>query len=674
MTVNLQHDRWSVSDSDFAVRVMVPDLKGFFDKLPLVGNAPKGRSLVIEPGTRALVIDEGVLVGEVPAGSYTMESFVERLQFWRNKQTTIFLTRSEEVPVESYTAGMPCLDGLCFDASYRWTVQVTDIIAFMYNLMGAKSVLTLQDLEALLSPVMSQGLSSAIGRASYDTVRKSDFVNDLAQQIHDTVGVKFQRYGLLFIDLQQADFSCDDGGLAERTGELWLQTRETQLQQAASQLENDQLAAKLDDIRSKVPIRKQLRDAVTSDQLNKIQTAEDFANAIAEIDKGKLLGKEERESLIAAHEERKDDRGQLRQHLLATLELQREQELSELRVDLDFAVQTKSLEKEMDLSRLSQTKDAEQWRHELLQEKEKATHRREQKMEGVRSALERAREVVRQKRDSSWEGILHDQKMDSVRGDLELTRADRKQRIAIMQVELNTRLQSEKLEMQKRKQEWDLEFKQKQSGSQLDRLQRVQEMNSQFAERQHRMQIEMENLKADSASKRELDRMQVMDGLSTEALIATAGSQNATLLADLKKHEATQDAVKVQATANPSGQLNEERLRMYEKMNAAERAKADAIAEAYKMAMQAQQVIVNQTIGGLAQAPPQPQQCLVLIHRQYRRLRGVLRLQCRSTKHGTCHSTGNSLRHCSSRRCSSTFRAVRSMPTLWSGKPACHRG
>ena len=177
-----------------------------------------------------------------------------------------------------------------------------------------------------------------------------------------------------------------------------------------------------------------------------------------------------------------------------------------------------------------------------------------------------------------------------------------------MQSELNSRLQSEKLEMQKRQQEWDLEFKQKQSGSQLDRLQRVQEMNAQFTERQHRMQLEMENLKADGASKRELDRIQVMSSLSTEAMIATAGTQNAALLVELKKHEASQEAAKAQATANPAAQLNEERLRMYERMNETERTKADAIAEAYKMAMQAQHSSVNQMIGGLSHAatPPAP--------------------------------------------------------------------
>jgi hypothetical protein len=85
-------------------------------------------------------------------------------------------------------------------------------------------------------------------------------------------------------------------------------------------------------------------------------------------------------------------------------------------------------------------------------------------------------------------------------------------------------------------------------------------------------------------------------------LIATSGAANASLLADLKKHEATQDAVKTQAATQPATQLNEERLRLYEKLNETERAKADAIAAAYKMAMQAQQGSVQQMIGGLAQA------------------------------------------------------------------------
>ena len=84
MAVALEHDRWTVSKSDFAVKVMIPDLDGFF------GRIPKSRTLVIEPGTRALVIDDGLLIGEIVAGSYTLETFLERLQFWRKNRPRFF--------------------------------------------------------------------------------------------------------------------------------------------------------------------------------------------------------------------------------------------------------------------------------------------------------------------------------------------------------------------------------------------------------------------------------------------------------------------------------------------------------------------------------------------------------------------------------------------------------
>ena len=341
---------------------------------------------------------------------------------------------------------------------------------------------------------------------------------------------------------------------------------------------------------------------MSGDRFNKIQNRDDFEKMVAEIDQNRLLRREERESLIAAYEERKEDRTQLREHLLETLQIEREQELEELRTELDHAARVRSLQREAELSRLSQTQESEDWRLEVEREQQATAHRHQQKLERVRAAWERARESRRQKRDDKWDGILHQQKMAEVQEEMIFAKAERTRKIALMESELNSRLKTEKLELQKRRTEAELELQQQKSSNQMDRLQRVQEMNAQFAERQQRMQVELETLKADSASQRELDRIAAMSDLSTEAMVATAGVENAALLADLKKHEATQDAVKAQAEADPAAELNEERLRMYEKMNETERAKADAIADAYKTAMQSQQGNVQQMIGGLAQA------------------------------------------------------------------------
>jgi len=603
MSVPIKNDRWSVSTEDYAVRVAIPDLRGFFDNIPLLSALAKPKTLVIEPGTRALLVDQGVLIGEIPAGSYTFESFTERLQFWRDKQVTAFITRSEDVAINSQLNKVPCLDNVCYDVKARWMLQMHDVLPFLLNLMGAKEQMPLQDLVTLVYPIVNQAIRTTIGSLSFDAVRSPNFTEVLTDSVRDAVSVKLQRYGLKFIEFQAVTVTCDDDGHAERRGELWLKRREADLTRAAHEIENEGLNVKLEDTQAKLGVRDQLRRAVSSDELNKLKNRDDFEAAILQIDKGRLLRKEERDILIAAFEERKEDRENLRQHLLATIDLQREQELAELRIQLDFATRVQALEKEIELTRISQTKDSEAWRYELSKEKEQATHRRDLKLESVKAALDRAREIRRQTRDDSWEKLLFDQRVDLVRGDMEISQQERKSRLSLMQSELNARLEHDKLELDKRRSEWELEHSQRKSQNQLERLQQVQRMNVEFAERQARMQIELENLKADSSNKRELDRLVTLSNLGTDALIAGANTANASLLADLKKHEMStkRSAEDSAAALSAKAKLEEERLRMYDKLNETERAKADAISEAFKLAMQAQSANVNQMIGGLAQ-------------------------------------------------------------------------
>lgn len=593
MNTPIEQGRWAVGPNDFAVRIILPDLKGFFENLPVLGRLPKSRTLIIEPGTRALVIDDGLLIGQFFAGTYTLETFLERLQFWRNKQATIFLTRSEDVPIECETKGVPCADNICFDLKYRWTIQIGDILPFMHNLMGARNELTITELKSLLIPILQQSVFTSVGNGTYDQVNSPNFADYLQQNVKSQVDVKLKRYGLAFIHIQNVTLKSEADGIKERKGELFQRIRKQQFEQAVKDLENEDLKNRLSDYRIKTDVRDQLRRVVADDKLNSLTTRNDFEKAVLEIDKDKLLRVEEREALLAAFEDRKEDREGLRSHLLATLDMQREHELDNLRLQMEHVVQQKSLMQEIELAKVSRGEEAEQWRHELLQEKENLSHRLVKKQAVLQGKWERIRHARQQSRSDAWESILHDQKMEEIRGSVEIAKADRVRKVAIIQAELASRMAQEKLEIQKRQQEWELENRNKRSDSQITRLQKLQEMNAQFSERQMRLQVEMENLKEDSASKRELDRIQAMTNVSSDVLIATASSANAALLADLKKSEASN---------TDRAKHDQERLKMYEKLNETERAKADAIADAYKMAMQAQQSSVQQMIGGLSHA------------------------------------------------------------------------
>ncbi len=598
----LVNHRWQVAARDFAVRITIPDVKGFFDSIPLISGLPAARSLVIEPGTRSAIIENGVLLAEIYAGEYTLESFIERFKFWKNRQSTVYLTRAEDVVLQVNATHLPTVEGVCVDVTSQWTVQMSHVVLFVENLMGPRESLTMDELAAFLVPMLQQAVRECVGQSRCDSLVDGPVSGLLQDGVIGRIKVKLSRLGLIVTNLQAVEVTAQDGGLQAWHGELWLTQRENQLRRAANEIDNAKVQDDADDMRKKVDLRVRLRELVTEDRLNKTRNREDFERGVLEVDKDRLLREDERESLVRAYEERKDDHQSLRQHFLAIVDLQREQEIDALRLSVEHAARMKALEQEILQAQQIRTAESEKWQAELQRERQQLTHQNEQRYRDHQAKWARLRDTRQQRRDEDWEGLLHEQRTEEIKAKLELARAERQRQLSVVQAELESRLTHEKLELRKREEAWELESREKRSTSQLDRLQRVQEMNSQFAEREQRLKLELETLQQDQASKRELERIQVMSGVGTEVLIATAGATNAQLLADLKKHEASQEAVRAQASAAPMVELNAERVRLYEQMNATERAKADAVAEAYKMAMQAQQQSVNQMIGGLAQA------------------------------------------------------------------------
>ena len=80
----IKSSRWSAPDDQFAIRfnTTTEEIKG------LLKN-----SLVVEPGSRAYIIQEGDYLGEFAPGEYTVQSFVEKLSFWEKGQTTVIICR-----------------------------------------------------------------------------------------------------------------------------------------------------------------------------------------------------------------------------------------------------------------------------------------------------------------------------------------------------------------------------------------------------------------------------------------------------------------------------------------------------------------------------------------------------------------------------------------------------
>ena len=187
MSKPVEENRWSAPADQFVTQIQLADVPGFFSK-----------KLTIEPGTRALMIENGQFLGEVPAGSYTLETLSERLLPWHRKQTTVILARQEDVTLEISCSDVPTAENLLVAAEVRLTVQMEDVAMFHRNLLGRQTEFSTSDLQSALQPLIEQALWDSIGRMSITELSGPQVRGDLDAAIEQALGISMRRYGLRF--------------------------------------------------------------------------------------------------------------------------------------------------------------------------------------------------------------------------------------------------------------------------------------------------------------------------------------------------------------------------------------------------------------------------------------------------------------------------------------------
>jgi hypothetical protein len=626
----VENNRWAVTDDQFAVSIRIEDVSAFFS-----------RQLVIEPGTRAVIIDSGQSLGELSPGTYTIESFAERLKFWSRKQCTAILTREEDVVLEldtDYLGRVLTAEQLAINAELRLTIQLNDVSLFLKNLMGPRDGYSISELEQMIVPVAKQALWSAAGRMSITELTGPDVRDDLNANMEQGLGVSLSRYGLRFTSVQLAELyheGYDEN--REETGRLWLQAdslkhneqeieiasqeRLIELKQVERTNELDTLADNLGVDKEEADVGVRLRRAEVLAQMGKAANTEKFNQCenkaerleiMLGFNRDQVVGLEELDVLLEGYEERKEDRVSARDHLLAKLEMELEMDLQAVAADLDHHQSIQTLDHEIALAGRVEVQENEDWRRECEKLRRESEQRFVTQQEELRRGHTLAREQSTELRDDEFTGLLHQQRVERQSGEMQLAALERETRIQQYQLELTSQSDESRHVIERRQKEWELEIGDRESDSQLARLRGVQEMNAEIAEREQRNRVELETLREDASHRRTLDRMQMAGGMNAEALIATADTDNAAMLVDLKKTE---------ATAQVAGTQNGQQQEMLERLSDVEREKADAIASAYKEAMQSQQQNVQQMIGALGQmgqaasgaTPQQPQVAAVPI-------------------------------------------------------------
>ena len=560
---------------------------------------PRGwltNSITIEPGTRACAMVDGRFLGEIPAGEFTFHDFRDKLQFWRKGQATVLLTRSDVVRLPVNCDGFVSADEVPIDMRIDVGVQIDDPVLFMKNLMGPRKEYPIKELAERLTPAVKQEAWVATARLKVDELRGPAIATKVAQQVVDAIAPAFRRYGLKVFSVE--------GMLMQPSGmeKHWEKVKQNNVEVADERLVNRRLGDDVGILTDRISLREKLRDIAISDQFDQARSEEEFKTLVSQVDKARLLRKEELDQLAEGFDQRKGDREAVRSHIIEVLDINRQQEIDQMRAQVGHTLEMAARKNELDLAEATNSVENAQWRNEIAREIERAEKQREERRKDLTAKWERIREARRQKLDGSWERLLHQQREETIRTELAVKEAERGRRVELLEAEAAAQIEAQRIIAERQRREFELEMGGRESDAQLDRLKRVQDMNFDGHARQVQMEADLKGQAESRAQNYEIEKLKTMGTLSAEALIAASNGDNARVLAELKMQEAKSQADVQLASRTDQQALNEERLRLYEKLSEAEKSKADAIANVFQQAIKGQQDAVAQMIGGLAAA------------------------------------------------------------------------
>ena len=587
-TQTQKNHRWSAPADIFARSISIDDSE--------ISRGMLTDSIVIEPGTRACAMVDGRFLGEIPAGEFTFRDFRDKLQFWRKGQATFLLTRSDVVRLPVNCDGFVSADDVPIDMRIDVGVQIDNPVLFMNNLMGPRREYPVHELAERLTPAVKQEAWVATARLRVDDLRGPAIAAKVAQQVVDAIAPSFRRYGLKVFSVE--------GMLMQPSGmeKHWEKVKDNNVDVAGERLTNKRMGDDVGILTERIGLREKLRDIAISDQFDQARSEEELKALISQVDKARLLRKEEIEQLFEGFEQRKDDREAIRRHIVEVLDVNRQQEIDQLRIQVGHTLELASKKNELELAEATNSVENLQWRNEIAREIELAEKRRKERKKDLAAKWERLREVQRQRQDGSWEKLLHEQREEAIRTELAVKEAERQRRVQLLEVESAAQIEAQKIIAERQRREFELEIGGRESDAQLDRLKRVQDMNFDGHARQVQFDAELKGQAESRTQSHEIEKLKTMGTLSAEALIAASNGDNARALAELKMQEARSQADVQIAGRTDHQALNEERLRLYEKLSEVEKSKADTIANVFQQALKGQQDAVAQMIGGLAAA------------------------------------------------------------------------
>ncbi len=603
---NIRRNRWSRQDGDLAVRIEGDDL------------ATLTRDVIVNPGTQAIITDNGRTQEVYGPGSYTLDTIGDRIvQFFKLQpkgRRIAIVVDTEAFDLAFDVDGVFTKDPIRVGMGVRVKFEIDNPLKFYLTMLRDRVRYGQADLQAYLQPeiedVADEWLQSrSVEELAVNLDVKLDLETHLEVVLQRTLaggGMRFEQLRTLNYHMPHIDkiSGVRENYLlqaSERDAELEGRKLVFDVFKAEQLHEIAEEAQKVEQFERKSKVRQRMRAAILSDKFDEIRSTQEMETFLRAIDKQKLLDEDEWARFKRTIEWRQDDelrqrkdgladkewaraikiedRDRDRAHLLARIELESKFELEQLdllqRMDLEpdqLAFEQEMAQDKMDGEMALEAKRQEFYIQQKSQESEfnreqqnlDDFQRRERAINDTKNRLS----IELQQAQNQAELIRIQREQDQADGELGILLLDKMKAVRRKDEEERELI---RLRSKERDMELDVQAEQQrlEMRLQLEKAQHEQELAAKAQDQQFELNW-METLKGMAPAElavtaRDAERAQIVrDMQETEAMSGMSEQQILAMMARNSPQAA--EALTEIAKAAAEGQLGVEQREMYERL------------------------------------------------------------------------------------------------------------
>ena len=522
-----------VSSDIIARRISSNELPGLLSK-----------TLTVEEGQAALLFVSGRHDTTLPPGRHALGNVLTG----RGGAVSVVLFRTSDVAIDLSLPSLFTSDPLPLTVDLRLTAKIEQPLFLWTNLASGAETYTDRNLIGSLYPFVEEGCEIFFKAHSIRDLEQGGVIGrELQLALGSHMDQQLSRWGVRLVSIQGVDVGCEawDEVTQSRTryfvaaSEEWTglegRKRLFDVRQESELQTMAQETAEVAGVEKRVSLWARLRQAVLSNARDEVQSQGEMEDLVRQADKDRLLKDSERDDLLRAVSEARDDHQKARAFTLGRVEAEGEHELKKLDLWHRFGLEQERLTFETSSAREEMEG---RWGIELRQldlniekDRRQAEFRREQEMAD---------------REAEEAATLGSANTAAAAAGLELAEIDAEVRAALG---WRSQYQSQKREDERERQQTVLDAEENRLDMELraeaDRLEmRLKENREQHGH--------------------ELARIQTLSGVGIETLIAVSGPEQSQLLAQLARTRSlagcsTEKILAMQAAENPqvAGALKE---------------------------------------------------------------------------------------------------------------------